>query len=80
MEDPTPYDCEACRSFQDNLGGEPTEAQPFHDDCYIHQHVKRRCMIRMSTEDTIKRCELPYHHLSDCQPVGTATTVIRVAA
>ncbi len=37
------YDCEVCRNFANNAGEReyPTERDPWHPDCYIHQDVAR---------------------------------------
>ena len=32
------YDCNVCRDFAGNLGGEPSESEPWHPDCYVHQY------------------------------------------
>lgn len=51
------YDCEVCRSFADNGGGSASELEPFHPDCFIHQYVKRRCMLRLSVYNSPKGIE-----------------------
>lgn len=75
------YDCNVCRNFAGNGGGQPSDVEPWHCDCYVHQHRwnKPRCTkthalevhpvpavsIRMKRKDA--RCELEQGHDGPCR-------------
>lgn len=64
------YDCNVCRDFAGNLGGEPSESEPWNPDCYIHQYRwdKPRCTHHVALFlDAPPRCELEDGHDGPCR-------------